>query len=162
MKNDKYHDRITSDDERFFIIATQAITKMDSELQESNKQFATEIIRQMACSMQDNTTLAAMLRVKSLIDEMIKNACKGVYMTICDRHINDHDYCLRLMIELIRIIIRQYGGSISPKVLEKLLGDCDWYQQAIVYMIDYGIIRCVKQNDGSPACFYIPNDSNSN
>ena len=45
---------------------------MDSELQESNQQFAIEIIRQMACSMQDNTTLAVMLRVKSLIDEMIK------------------------------------------------------------------------------------------
>lgn len=162
MKNDKYRDRITSDDERFFIIATQAITKMDYELQESNHQFAIEIIKQMAYSMQDNTTLAVMLRVKSLIDEMIKNACKGVYITICDRHINDHDYCLRLMIELIRIIIRQYGGSISPKVLEKLLCDCDWYQQAIVSMIDSGIIRCVKQNDGSPACFYIPNDSNSN
>lgn len=162
MKNDKYRDRITSDDERFFIIATQAITKMDSELQESNHQFAIEIIRQMACSMQDNTTLAVMLRVKSLIDEMIKNACKGVYMTICDIHINDHDYCSQLIIELIIIIIRRYGGSISPKVLEKLLGDCDWYQQAIVSMIDSCIIRCVKQNDGSPACFYIPNDSNSN
>ena len=162
MKNDKYHDSITQDDERFFIIATQAITKMDAELQESNHQFAIEIIRQMACSMQDNTTLAVMLRVKSLIDEMIKNACKGVYMTICDRHINDHDYCLRLMIELIRIIIRQYGGSISPKILEKLLGNCDEYQQAIVSLIDSGIIRCVKQNDCSPVCFYIPNDSNSN
>lgn len=162
MKNDKYGDSITPDDERFFIIATQAITKMDAELQESNQQFAIEIIRQMACSMQDNTTLAVMLRVKSLIDEMIKNACKGVYMTICDRHINDHDYCSQLMIELIIIIIRKYGGSISPKVLEKLLGDCDWYKQAIVSMIDSGIIRCVKQNDGSPACFYIPNDSNSN
>ena len=162
MKSDKYRDSITPDDERFFIIATQAITKMDSELKESNQQFAIEIIRQMACSMQDNTTLAVMLRMKSLIDEMIKNACKGVYVTICDRHISDHDYCLRLMIELIRIIIRQYGGSISPKVLEKLLCDCDWYQQAIVSMIDSGIIRCVKQSDGSPVCFYIPNDSNSN
>ena len=162
MKNDKYHDSITSDDERFFIIATQAITKMDSELQESNHQFAIEIIKQMAYSMQDNTTLAVMLRVKSLIDEMIKNACKGVYMTICDRHINDHDYCLQLMIELIIIIIRRYGGAVSPKMLEKLLGNCDWYQQAIVSLIDSGIIRCVKQNDGSPACFYIPNDSNSN
>ena len=159
MKNDKYHDSITSDDERFFIIATQAITKMDAELQESNHQFAIEIIKQMAYSMQDNTTLAVMLRVKSLIDEMIKNACKGVYMTICDRHINDHDYCFRLMIELIRIIIRQHGGSISPKILEKLLGNCDWYQQAIVSMIDSCVIRCVKQNDGSPVCFYIPNDS---
>ena len=162
MKNDKYRDAITSDDERFFIIATQAITKMDSELQESNHQFAIEIIKQMACSMQDNTTLAVMLRMKLLIDEMIKNACKGVYMTMCDRHIGDHDYCSRLMIELIRIIIRQYGGSISPKVLEKLLGSCDGYHQAIVSMIDSGIIRCVKQSDGSPACFYIPNDSNSN
>ena len=162
MKNDKYRDSITSDDERFFIIATQAITKMDSELQESNHQFAIEIIRQMACSMQDNTTLAVMLRVKSLIDEMIKNACKGVYMTIRDRHINNHDYCLRLMIELIIIIINRYGGSISPKVLEKLLGNCDGYQQAIVSLIDFGIIRCVKQDDGSPVCFYIPNDSNSN
>lgn len=159
MKNDKYHDRITSDDERFFIIATQAITKMDSELQESNQQFAIEIIKQMACSMQDNTTLAVMLRVKSLIDEMIKNACKGVYMTICDRHITDHDYCSQLIIELIIIIIRKYGWSISPKMLEKLLGDCDGYQQAIVSLIDSGIIRCVKQNDGSLACFYIPNDS---
>ena len=158
MKNDKYRDSITSDDERFFIIATQAITKMDAELQESNQQFAIEIIKQMAYSMQDNTTLAVMLRVKSLIDEMIKNACKGVYMTICDRHTNDHDYCFLLMIELIRIIIRQYGGSISPKVLEKLLGDCDGYQQAIVSMIDTGIIKCVKQNDDLPACFYIPSD----
>ena len=162
MKSDQYSDSITSDDERFFIIATQAITKMDSELQESNQQFAIEIIKQMAYSMQDNTTLSVMLRVKSLIDEMIKNTCKGVYMTICDRHINDHDYCLRLMIELIIIIIRRYGGSISPKMLEKLLGNCDGYQQAIVYLIDSDIIRCVKQNDGSPACFYIPNDSNSN
>lgn len=159
MKSDKYRDSITPDDERFFIIATQAITKMDSELQESNKQFATEIIRQMACSMQDNTTLAVMLRVKSLIDEMIKNVCKGVYMTMCDRHISDHDYCQRLMIELIIIIIRRYGGSISPKMLEKLLSNCDGYQQAIVSLIDSGIIRCVKQSDGSPACFYIPNDS---
>ena len=162
MKNDQYSDSITSDDERFFMIATQAITKMDSELQESNQQFAIEIIKQMAYSMQDNTTLAVMLRVKSLIDEMIKNACKGVYMTICDRHISDHDYCQQLMIELIIIIIRKYGGSISPKMLEKLLGNCDGYQQAIVSLIDSGIIRCVKQNDGSPVCFYIPNDSNSN
>ena len=159
MKNDKYHDSITPDDERFFVIATQAITKMDDESQESNQRFAIEIIRQMACSMQDNTTLAVMLRVKSLVDEMIKNACKCVYMTMCDRHISDHDYCQRLMIELIRIIIRQYGGSISPKILEKLLGNCDVYQQAIVSMIDSGIIRCVKQSDGSPACFYITNDS---
>lgn len=159
MKNDKYRDSITSDDERFFIIATQAITKMDSELQESNQQFAIEIIKQMAYSMQDNTTLAVMLRVKSLIDEMIKNACKGVYMTICDRHISDHDYCQQLMIELIIIIIRRYGGAVSPEMLEKLLGNCDGYQQAIVSLINSGIIRCVKQNDGSPACFYIPNDS---
>ena len=132
---------------------------MDSELQESNQQFAIEIIRQMACSMQDNTTLAVMLRVKSLIDEMIKNACKDVYVTICDRHINDHDYCSRLMTELIIIIIHRYGGSISPKMLEKLLGNCDVYQQAILSLIDLDIIRCVRQNDGSPACFYIPNDS---
>ena len=159
MKSDQYSDSITSDDERFFIIATQAITKMDSELQESNQQFAIEIIRQMACSMQNNTTLAVMLRVKSLIDEMIKNTCKGVYMTICDKHINDHDYCSQLIIELIIIIIRKYGGSISQKILEKLLGNCDGYQQAIVSLIDSGIIRCVKQSDGSPACFYIPNDS---
>lgn len=117
MKSDQYSNAITSDDERFFIIATQAITKMDSELQESNQQFAIDIIRQMACSMQDNTTLAVMLRVKSLIDEMIKNACKGVYVTICDRHINDHDYCSRLMTELIIIIIHRYGWSISPKML---------------------------------------------
>ena len=53
MKSDQYSDSITSDDERFLIIATQAITKMDSELQESNQQFAIEIIRQMACSMQN-------------------------------------------------------------------------------------------------------------
>ena len=33
MENDKYRDSITQDDERFFIIATQAITKMDAELQ---------------------------------------------------------------------------------------------------------------------------------
>ena len=109
--------------------------------------------------MQDNTTLAVMLRVKSLIDEMIKNACKGVYVTICDRHINDHDYCSRLMTELIIIIIHRYGGSISPKMLEKLFGNCDVYQQAILSLIDLDIIRCVRQNDGSPACFYIPNDS---
>lgn len=51
----------------FLFIATQAITKMGAELQESNQQFAIEIIRQMACSMQDNTTLAVMLRMKSLI-----------------------------------------------------------------------------------------------
>lgn len=159
MKSDQYSNAITSDDERFFIIATQAITKMDSELQESNQQFAIEIIRQMACSMQDNTTLAVMLRVKSLIDEMIKNACKGVYVTICDRHINDHDYCSRLMTELIIIIIHRYGGSISPKMLEKLFGNCDVYQQAILSLIDLDIIRCVRQNDGSPACFYITNDS---
>lgn len=132
---------------------------MDSELQESNQQFAIEIIRQMACSMQDNTTLAVMLRVKSLIDEMIKNACKGVYVTICDRHINDHDYCSLLMTELIIIIIHRYGGSISQKMLERLLGNCDVYQQAILSLIDLDIIRCVRQNDGSPACFYIPNDS---
>ena len=159
MKSDQYSNAITSDDERFFIIATQAITKMDSELQESNQQFAIEIIRQMACSMQDNTTLAVMLRVKSLIDEMIKNACKGVYVTICDRHINDHDYCSRLMTELIIIIIHRYGGSISQKMLERLLGNCDVYQQAILSLINLDIIRCVRQNDGSPACFYIPNDS---
>ena len=159
MKSDQYSNAITSDDERFFIIATQAITKMDSELQESNQQFAIDIIRQTACSMQDNTTLAVMLRVKSLIDEMIKNACKGVYVTICDRHINDHDYCSRLMTELIIIIIHRYGGSISPKMLERLLGNCDGYQQAILSLINLDIIRCVKQNDGSPACFYITNDS---
>ena len=49
---------------------------MGAELQEFNQQFAIEIIKQMAYSMQDNTTLAVMLRVKSLIDEMIKIPAK--------------------------------------------------------------------------------------
>ena len=159
MKSDQYSNAITSDDERFLLLQHKQLQRWTLNYKNLISSLLIEIIRQMACSMQDNTTLAVMLRVKSLIDEMIKNACKGVYVTICDRHINDHDYCSRLMTELIIIIIHRYGGSISPKMLEKLLGNCDVYQQAILSLIDLDIIRCVRQNDGSPACFYIPNDS---
>ena len=159
MKSDQYSNAITSDDERFLLLQHKQLQRWTLNYKNLISSLLIEIIRQMACSMQDNTTLAVMLRVKSLIDEMIKNACKGVYVTICDRHINDHDYCSRLMTELIIIIIHRYGGSISPKMLEKLLGNCDGYQQAILSLIDLDIIRCVRQNDGSPACFYIPNDS---
>lgn len=159
MKSDQYSNAITSDDERFLLLQHKQLQRWTLNYKNLISSLLIEIIRQMACSMQDNTTLAVMLRVKSLIDEMIKNACKGVYVTICDRHINDHDYCSRLMTELIIIIIHRYGWSISPKMLEKLLGNCDVYQQAILSLIDLDIIRCVRQNDGSPACFYIPNDS---
>ena len=59
--------------------------------------------------------------------------------------------------DLIMILIREYGGAISSKMLYQLLDRCDYeYDQALQTIIDTGLLECSIRDDGDIACFYIP------
>ena len=102
-------------------------------------------------------TLHNALAVKEIADKLLSYACEGAHATICEGHTDDRDYCLKSMMDLIMILIREYGGAISSKMLYQLLDRCDHeYDQALQTIIDTGLLECSIRDDGDIACFYIP------
>ena len=104
-------------------------------------------------------TLFNALAVKDDVDKMLALHCVGVHATICDDHVDDHDYCSKSMMDLIMIIIRRYGGAISSQTLDQLFGNCgdkDEYPHALASLIGLGMVKYATQNDGNAACFYLP------
>ena len=134
-ETDKSRDLITPDDERQYDITLRAITKLDDVSREMQRYLALEIVRQMKDTLRSGQPLFYALTVTELADKMLAIACEGAYATICEGHTDDHDYCSKSMMDLIMIIIRQYGGAISSQTIDKLLGNCDEYPQALASLI---------------------------
>lgn len=155
-ETDKSRDLITPDDERQYDITLRAITKLDDVSREMQRYLALEIVRQMKDTLRSGQPLFYALTVKELADKMLAIACEGAYATICDGKTDDHDYCSKSMMDLIMIIIRRYGGAISSQTLDKLLGNCDEYPQALASLIGLGMVKYATQVDGNAACFYLP------
>lgn len=154
-KTDKSRDLITPDDERAYDITLRDI-KLDDVSREMQRYLALEIVRQMTDTLKSGQPLFYALTVKELADKMLAIACEGVYATICDGKTDDHDYCSKSMMDVIMIIIRRYGGAISSQTLDKLLGNCDEYPQALASLIGLGMVKYATQVDDNAACFYLP------
>lgn len=154
-ETDKSRDLITPDDERAYDITLRAI-KLDDVSREMQRYLALEIVQQMKDTLRYGQPLFYALTVKELADKMLAIACEGAYATICEGHADDHDYCSKSMMDLIMIIIRRYGGAISSQTLDKLLGSCDEYPQALASLIGLGMVKYATQVDGNAACFYLP------
>lgn len=106
-------------------------------------------------------TLFDMYVLKGLVNQMLSICCDGVYTTVCSDKTYDQDFCIQLMMDLIMIIIHRHGDAISAKLLDQLLYNCGndgIYKLAITRLIDFGMVKCVAQNDGKPICLYISND----
>ena len=158
-ETNKKSDLITPDDERQYDITLRAITKLDDVSREMQRYLALEIVQQMKNTLRSGQTLFYAITVKELADKMLAIACQGAYATICEGHEDDHDYCLKAMMDLIMIIVRRYGGAISSQTLYQLLDRCDYeYDQALQTIIDTGLLECSIRDDGDIACFYIPNN----
>ena len=155
-ETNKNRDLITPDDERHYDITLRAITKLDDVSREMQRYLALEIVQQMKNTLRSGQPLFYALTVKELADKMLAIACEGAYATICEGHADDHDYCSKSMMDLIMIIIRRYGGAISSQTLDKLLGNCDEYPQALASLIGLGMVKYATQVDGNAACFYLP------
>lgn len=155
-ETNKNSDLITPDDERQYDITLRAITKLDDVSREMQRYLALEIVQQMKDTLRSGQPLFYALTVNELADKMLAIACEGAYATICDGKTDDHDYCSKSMMDLIMIIIRQYGGAISSQTLDKLLGNCDEYSQALASLIGLGMVKYATQVDGNAACFYLP------
>ena len=155
-ETNKNRDLITPDDERQYDITLRAITKLDDVSREMQRYLALEIVRQMKDTLRSGQPLFYALTVKELADKMLEIACQGAYATICEGHADDHDYCSKSMMDLIMIIIRRYGGAISSQTLDKLLGNCDEYPQALASLIGLGMVKYATQVDGNAACLYLP------
>lgn len=155
-ETNKNSDLITPDDERQHDITFRAITKLDDVSREMQRYLALEIVRQMKDTLRSGQPLFYALTVKELADKMLTIACEGAYATICEGHADDHDYCSKSMMNLIMIIIRRYGGAISSQTLDKLLGNCDEYPQALASLIGLGMVKYATQVDGNATCFYLP------
>lgn len=155
-ETDKSRDLITPDDERQYDITFCTITKLDDVSREMQRYLALEIVRQMKDTLRSGQPLFYAITVKELADKMLEIACQGAYATICEGHADDHDYCSKSMMDLIMIIIRRYGGAISSQTLDKLLGNCDEYPQALASLIGLGMVKYATQVDGNAACFYLP------
>ena len=156
---DTINDRnsLNPDDERQYDITFRNITKLNDVSREMQRYLALEIVRKMTDVLKSEQPLFYALTVKELSDKMLEIACEGAYATICEEHEDDHDYCSKSMMELIMIIIRQYGGAISSKTLYQLLDRCDYeYDHALQTIIDTGLLECSIRDDGDIACFYIP------
>lgn len=155
-ETNKSRDLITPDDERQYDITLRAIPKLDDVSREMQRYLALEIARQMKDTLRSGQPLFYAITVKELADNMLEIACEGAYATICEGHTDDHDYCSKSMMDLIMIIIRRYGGAISSQTLDKLLGNCDEYTQALASLIGLGMVKYATQVDGNSACFYLP------
>ena len=155
-ETNKNSDLITPDDERQYDITLRDITKLDDVSREMQRYLALEIVRKMTEALKYDQALIDFLTVKELADKMLAIACDGASATICDWKNDDHDYCSKSMMDLIMIIIRRYGGSISSQTLDQLLGNCDEYPQALASLIGLGMVKYATQVDGNAACFYLP------
>ena len=155
-ETNKNSDLITPDDERQYDITFRNITKLDDVSREMQRYLALEIVRKMTEFLKHDQALLDFLTVKELADKMLSIACEGAYETNCDGKTDDHDYCSKSMMDLIMIIIRRYGGAISSQTLDKLLGNCDEYPQALASLIGLGMVKYAAQVDGNAACFYLP------
>lgn len=84
---------------------------------------------------------------------------KDAYATIRKEKTDDLDLRKQTMMDFIMIIVCLYGGAISARTLDRLLGQCgDEYYQALQTIVDVGMLECSIRNDGEIACFYIPID----
>ena len=161
MKNNKQYDMIMSDDKIRHNIVTLAITKMTDFQCALLHETAHIIVNMIDSTLHHGQTLFDMHVLKGLVNQMLSICCDGIYTTICNGKIDDQDFCLRLMMDLIMIIIRRHGDAISAKLLDQLLYNCgndDVYQRALTQLIDFGMVKRVVQNDGKIICFYISND----
>lgn len=112
-------------------------------------------------TLRNGQTLFDMYVLKWLVNQMLSICCDGVYTTVCSDKTYDQDFCIQLMMDLIMIIIHRHGDAISAKLLDQLLYNCGndgIYKLAITRLIDFGMVKCVAQNDGKPICLYISND----
>ena len=155
-ETDKSRDLITPDDERQYDITLRAISKMDETTRNCEYLMSLAMIKRITTILEENNTLHNALAVKEIADKLLSYACEGARATICEGHTDDHDYCSKSMMDLIMIIIRRYGGAISSQTLDKLLGNCDEYPQALVSLIGLGMVKYATQVDGNAACFYLP------
>ena len=155
-ETDKSRDLIIPDDERQYDITLRDITKLDDVSREMQRYLELEIVRKMTEALKYDQALIDFLTVKELADKMLTIACEGAYATSCEGHADDHDYCSKSMMDLIMLIIRRYGGAISSQTLDKLLGNCDEYTQALASLIGLGMVKYATQVDGNAACFYLP------
>ena len=158
MKDNNHCDLIIQGDERQYNITLRAITKMDDTTHNCEHLMSVAMIKRITTILEEENTLYNTLVIKEITDKLLSYACEGAHTTICNEHSNDLDYRSKLMIDLIMIIINRYGGAISSQMLNNLLGKCDEYPRVLASLIDSGGVKHVTQNDGSPACFYIPND----
>lgn len=155
-ETDKHGDLITPDDERAYDITLRAILKMDDVSSEEQHLLALEMVKIMTDVLKKGQTLFQALTVKEIADKLLAFNCVAANETICEGHTDDHDYCSKSMMDLIMIIIRRYGGAISSQTLDKLLGNCDEYPQALASLIGLGMVKYATQVDGNAACFYLP------
>lgn len=156
---DTINDRnsLTPDNERQYDITLCAISKMDETTRNCEYLMSLAMIKRITTILEENSTLHNALAVKEIADKLLSYACEGAHATICEGHTDDQDYCLKSMMDLIMILIREYGGAISPKTLYQLLDRCDYeYDHALQTIIDIGMIECSIRDDGEIACFYIP------
>ena len=155
---DTINDRnsLTPDDERQCDITLRAISKMDETTRNCEYLMSLAMIKRITTILEENNTLHNTLAVKEIADKLLSYACEGAHATICEGHEDDHDYCLKAMMDLIMIIIRRYGGAISSKTLDQLWGNCDEYLQALGSLIGLGMVKYATQVDCNVACFYLP------
>ena len=161
MKNSKHYDMIVPDDKIRHNIVTLAITKMTDFQSALLHETAHIIVNMIDSTLHHGQTLFDMHVLKGLVNQMLSICCDGVYTTICNDKTDDQDFCIQLMMDLIMIIIHRHGDAISAKLLDQLLYNCGndgIYKLAITRLVDFGMVKCVAQNDGKAICFYISND----
>ena len=161
MENNKHYDMIVPDDKIRHSIVTSVITKMTDFQCALLHETAHIIVNMIDSALRHGQTLFDMCVLKGLVNQMLSICCDGIYTTICNDKTDDQDFCMQLMMDLIMIIIHRHGDAISAKLLDQLLYNCGndgIYKRAITRLIDFGMVKCVTQNDGKHICFYISND----
>ena len=115
----------------------------------SQQVLATDMIKNMLNVLLDNQSLENALVRKSYADKLLSLAYLGKHKYECDgKESSCHDDARDLILDIILV----YGGSISTKLLNEILGECKGFHSAIESLIEDGKILSFSCGKTSGFC----------
>ena len=115
----------------------------------SQQVLATDMIKNMLNVLLDNQSLENALVMKSYADKLLSLAYLGKHKYECEgKESSCHDDARDLILDIIRV----YGGLISTKLLNEILGECKGFHSAIGSLIEDGKILSFSCGKTSGFC----------
>lgn len=115
----------------------------------SQQVLAADMIKNMLNVLLDNQSLENALVMKSYTDKLLSLAYLGKHKYECNgKESSCHDNAKDIILDVIRL----YGGLISTKLINEILGECKDFHSAIESLIEDGKILSFSNGKISGFC----------